>query len=135
MRIDHVAVAVESLTEALDAFKRVWGIEPERVERIDSERITEAMLPVGDSYLQLLEATEADSTVAKFVAKRGPGLHHIAIRVDDLEQAMQRVREGGGMLLDDQPRPGGGGHRVAFVHPRSSQGVLIELVEDHGPES
>lgn len=129
MRIDHIAIAVPSMDEALETFKALYGLEPDRIETVESEKITEAMLPIGDIHLQLLEATDPESTVAKFIDKRGPGLHHIAVRVPDIEAAMDRVREGGGQLLDDEPRPGGGGHRVAFVHPKSSGGVLVELVE------
>ena len=132
MEIDHIAIAVPSMDEALQTFKDLYGLEPDRIETVESERITEAMLPIGNTHLQLLEATGPESTVAKFIEKRGPGLHHIAVRVSDLEATMARIRESGGQLLDDEPRPGGGGHRVAFVHPRSNGGVLIELVEGTG---
>ena len=129
MEIDHVAIAVPSLDNALRTFASVWGLEPDHVETVESDGIVEAMLPLGGSHLQLLVPTSDDSTVARFLSKRGPGLHHIAIRVDDIEDAMRKVREGGGELIDEQPRTGGGGHRVAFVHPKTSGGVLIELVE------
>lgn len=132
MRIDHVAIAVSSLDDALETFRTVWGLEPDRVERIESDGVTEAMLPLGDSHLQLLEPTGAESTVAKFIERRGEGLHHIAIGVDDIDAALARLREGGARLVDEAPRPGGGGHRVAFVHPKTTSGVLIELVERHG---
>ncbi len=129
LRIDHIAIAVRSLTDALKAFSDIWGLEPDRVEAITSDGVVEAMLPIGGAHLQLLEPTGPESTVAKFIERRGEGLHHICLRVRDIEAAMQRVAQGGGQLLDQQPRIGGGGHRVAFVHPKSSSGVLIELVE------
>jgi methylmalonyl-CoA/ethylmalonyl-CoA epimerase len=129
MEIDHVAIAVRSLDETLATYKSIWGIEPDHVERGETDRITEAMLPIGDAHLQLLEPTDDESTVAKFLEKRGEGLHHIAIRVRDIEQALQRLKDAGAELIDTQPRIGGGGHRVAFVHPKTTHGVLIELVE------
>lgn len=132
MKIDHIAIAVASMDEALAAFKELWDMEPERIERVDSDGITEAMLPIGDTYLQLLEPTGPESTVAKFLERRGPGLHHIAVQVDDLEGRLATMRSRGAKLIDEAPRPGGGGHQVAFVHPKTTNGVLIELVQAHG---
>ena len=127
--IDHIAVAVQSMDEALATFRELYGVEPERTEEIASDKITEAMLPIGDMYLQLLEPTDPESTVAKFLEKRGPGLHHIAIAVDDLESTLAHLKSKGAELLDETPRIGGGGHRVAFVHPKTTHGILIELIE------
>ena len=127
--IDHIAVAVHSMDEALATFRELYGVEPERTEQIASDKITEAMLRIGDTYLQLLEPTDPESTVAKFLEKRGPGLHHIAIAVDDLEAALAHLKSKGAELLDETPRIGGGGHRVAFVHPKTTHGILIELIE------
>ncbi len=127
--IDHIAVAVHSMDEALATFRELYGVEPERTEEIASDKITEAMLRVGDTYLQLLEPTDPESTVAKFLEKRGPGLHHIAIAVEDLEAALAHLKSKGAELLDEAPRMGGGGHRVAFVHPKTTHGILIELIE------
>jgi methylmalonyl-CoA/ethylmalonyl-CoA epimerase len=129
LEIDHIAIAVASMSDALATFKRLYGIEPDHVEEIASDKITEAMLPIGDKHLQLLESTDPESTVAKFIEKRGEGLHHIAIRVDDIEATLARLKDAGAELVDEQPRIGGGGHRVAFVHPKSTHGILIELVE------
>jgi len=129
MDIDHVAIAVKSLDESLATYKAIWGLEPDHVERGETDRITEAMLPIGDAHLQLLEPTDEASTVAKFIEQRGEGLHHIAIRVRDIEAALQRLQDAGAELIDTEPRIGGGGHRVAFVHPKTTHGVLIELVE------
>ncbi|MEX2393099.1 MAG: methylmalonyl-CoA epimerase [Actinomycetota bacterium] len=129
MDIDHIAIAVESMDEALATFKTLYGIEADHTENIASDKVAEAMLPIGDTHLQLLAATDPESTVAKFIEKRGPGLHHIAIRVDDIEATLEHLKAQGAELLDEQPRIGGGGHLVAFVHPKSSGGVLIELVQ------
>ena len=129
MEIDHVAIAVKSLDETLATYKAIWGLEPDHIERGETDRITEAMLPVGGAHLQLLEPTDDESTVAKFIEKRGEGLHHIAVRVPDIEAALERLKAAGAELIDTEPRIGGGGHRVAFVHPKTTHGVLIELVE------
>lgn len=129
MRIDHIAIAVRSMEEALDTFRTLYGLEPERTEEVASDKITEAMLPIGDTYLQLLEPTDETSTVAKYLERRGEGLHHIAVRVDDIEATLEHLRGAGARLLDEVPRTGGGGHRVAFVHPKTTHGILVELVE------
>ena len=129
MEIDHIAIAVGSMADALSTFERLYGITPDHTEEIASDKITEAMLPIGNTYLQLLEPTDAESTVAKFIEKRGQGLHHIAIRVDDIEATLAHLKSEGAELLDQEPRIGGGGHRVAFVHPKTTNGILIELVE------
>jgi len=132
MEIDHVAIAVKSLDETLATYKAIWGLEPDHVERGETDHITEAMLPVGNAHLQLLEPTDDESTVARFIEKRGEGLHHIAVRVPDIEAAMKRLKDAGAELIDAEPRIGGGGHRVAFVHPKTTHGLLIELVERTG---
>jgi methylmalonyl-CoA epimerase len=129
MRIDHIAIAVSSMDDALATFREIWGLEPERTERVESDKITEAMLPIGDTYLQLLEPTDPASTVAKYIERRGEGLHHIAVQVDDLLGTLESLKAKGATLIDEQPRPGGGGHQVAFVHPKTTNGILIELVE------
>ena len=129
LEIDHIAVAVSSMDDALATFERLYGITAEHTEDIASDKVSEAMLKVGNTYLQLLQPSDAESTVAKFIEKRGQGLHHIAIRVDDIEATLAHLKQEGAELLDDEPRIGGGGHRVAFVHPKTTNGILIELVE------
>jgi methylmalonyl-CoA epimerase len=132
IQIDHVGIAVRSLADALETYKRLLKLDPDHIERGETDKVTEAMLPIGDAHLQLLEPTDNESTVAKFIERRGEGLHHIAIRVDDIEQALAALAAEGAELIDTQPRIGGGGHRVAFVHPKSTHGILIELVEHVG---
>jgi methylmalonyl-CoA/ethylmalonyl-CoA epimerase len=129
MEIDHIAIAVSSMQDALSNFERLYGITAEHTEEIASDKVSEAMLPIGNTYLQLLEPSDPESTVAKFIEKRGQGLHHIAIRVDDLASTLAHLKREGAELLDSEPRIGGGGHRVAFVHPKTTNGILIELVE------
>ncbi|HYZ90945.1 MAG TPA: methylmalonyl-CoA epimerase [Actinomycetota bacterium] len=132
VQIDHVGIAVRSLDDALATYKQLWNLEPDHIERGETDKVTEAMLPIGDTHLQLLEATDDESTIAKFIARRGEGLHHIAIRVGDIEHALAALAAEGAELIDTEPRIGGGGHRVAFVHPKTTHGVLIELVEHVG---
>jgi methylmalonyl-CoA/ethylmalonyl-CoA epimerase len=129
VKIDHIAIAVKSLDETLATYKAIWELEPDHVDTIGTDHITEAMLPIGDAHIQLLEATDDESTVAKFIERRGEGLHHIAVRVPDIEVALARLKDAGAELIDTEPRIGGGGHRVAFVHPKTTHGVLVELVE------
>ena len=128
-RIEHVAVAVANLEAAVTTFADVWGLEVAHRERIEGHGVEEAMLPLGDSLLQLIAPTSARSTVARFLERRGEGLHHIAIEVSDITAALARLRAKGVEVIDDEPRPGGRGHLVAFVHPRTSHGLLIELVQ------
>ena len=128
-KIEHVALAVADLDAALDHYKRVWGLEPSHRERVEDQGVEEAMLPLGDSHLQLLGATGPETTVGKFLAKKGEGLHHIAYEVADLERALAELKQKGVALIDERPRRGGRGHMVAFVHPRSNHGLLVELIQ------
>jgi methylmalonyl-CoA/ethylmalonyl-CoA epimerase len=128
-RIEHVALAVADLDAAVAHYASVWGIEVSHRERVDDQGVEEAMLPLGDSHLQLLGATTPDSTVARFLERRGEGLHHVAYEVDDLEETLASLKDKGIELIDDRPRLGGRGHMVAFVHPRSNHGLLVELIQ------
>ena len=128
-KIEHVAIAVADLDAALDHYRDVWGVEPEHRERVDDQGVEEAMLPLGDSYLQLLGATGHDTTVGRFLDKRGEGLHHIAFEVDDLEATLADLKDKGVQLIDERPRRGGRGHMVAFVHPKGNRGLLVELIQ------
>ena len=127
--VDHVAIAVPSITAALPLFELLSGASGSRIERVESQKVDVAFVGTGVTRLELLQPTAPDSTVQKFLDKRGPGLHHIAYRVPDIQAALQLLREAGIRLIDEAPRPGAGGHRVAFLHPQSTQGVLVELVE------
>jgi methylmalonyl-CoA/ethylmalonyl-CoA epimerase len=128
-KLEHVAVAVRDLDAAIAHYERIWNVEVSHRERVDDQGVEEAMLPLGDAYLQLLAPTTEHSTVAKFIERRGEGLHHVAYEVDDLQAALTELKEKGMRLIDETPRPGGRGHHVAFVHPSGNLGLLVELVQ------
>jgi methylmalonyl-CoA/ethylmalonyl-CoA epimerase len=125
--IDHVGIAVSSLEDALAFYRDALGLTVEPPEEVASQRVRAHFIAAGGTALELLEATADDSPIAKYVAKRGPGLHHITLRVDDIAAALGRLRARGVRLIDDAPRAGAHGALVAFVHPSSAHGVLIEL--------
>ena len=127
MRIHHIGIAVHNLDEAAARFVGLLGLE--RGERYDLPewKVSALFLPVGDSNLELLEPHGSDSSVGKFLGRRGEGIHHICFEVDDIEATLQDFVRQGAQLIDEKPRPGAGGHLVAFVHPKSSHGVLVEL--------
>ena len=125
--LDHVGIAVKDLGAALAFYRDALGLEIEASEEVASQRVRAHFVPVGESSLELLEATAADSPIAKSIEKRGPGLHHITLRVDDIRAALAQLKSRGARLIDEQPRPGAEGALVAFVHPSSAQGVLVEL--------
>lgn len=127
--IDHIGIAVTSIDRALDFYQRQLGLPVQRRETVAAEHVNVAMLPAGDSSIELIEPLGADSSVARFLEKRGEGLHHVALRVPDLAAVSERLRAGGARLLND-PRPGAGGHLYVFVHPASTGGVLLELIEE-----
>jgi methylmalonyl-CoA/ethylmalonyl-CoA epimerase len=129
LALDHVAVAVTDLDEALAHYRDVWGLVPGHVERVADQGVDEAMLELPGSSLQLIAPSSPDSSVAAFLDKRGPGLHHLAYAVTDLEATLAHLRERGVALIDEHPREGGGGARIAFIHPRANGGLLVELVE------
>ena len=128
--IDHVAIAVEDLDAAIDWYRRVFGSTVVARERVERDGVEEALLAVADSFIQLLTPTRDDSPVAKFLATRGQGIHHVGYRVDDCATALDVVKEAGVPTIDAAPRPGSRGTTVAFIHPKGALGTLIELVED-----
>ena len=128
--IDHVAIAVNDLDAAIAWYEAVFGAEVVHREIVESDGVDEALVKVAESYIQLLTPTRDDSPVAKYLAKNGEGLHHIAYRVDDCARALEAVKASGARVIDEAPRPGSRGTTVAFVHPKSSFGTLIELVEE-----
>ncbi|MFZ5805317.1 MAG: methylmalonyl-CoA epimerase [Acidobacteriota bacterium] len=127
--LHHVGIAVHNLEEAAGAY-RALGLSVEKVETVESEQVRVAFIPVGDTHIELLEPTGASSPVARFLEKRGPGVHHLCFVVDDVAQAMAQARAAGLLLLDETPRVGAGGSRVCFIHPKSTGGVLLELWQD-----
>jgi methylmalonyl-CoA/ethylmalonyl-CoA epimerase len=127
--LDHVAIAVADLDEAIARFGAQYGVEPSRRELVEEQGVEEAMLPLGGSFLQLLQPLAPDTPVGRFLEHRGEGMHHVALAVADIEAALAHLAATGARLIDESPRIGGGGHRIAFVHPKQFAGTLIELVE------
>lgn len=130
-RIHHVAYAVEDIDAALPVYTDRYGMSIEVRERLDDQGVEAVSLGVGTSHVELIQPIDPESGVAKFLERRGPGLHHVAFEVDDLAGALTELRESGAELIDDQPRRGLGGHMIAFIHPRASGGILTELVQAH----
>ena len=128
--IDHVAIAVHDLGAAIDWYREVFGAMVEHREVVDSDGVEEALLKVAESYVQLLTPTSESSPVHKYLEKKGEGVHHIGYRVSDCAAALQAVKDAGGQVIDQQPRPGSRGTTVAFVHPKAAFGTLIELVQE-----
>ena len=131
--IDHVAIAVRDLDAAVAWYRAALGAEVAHREVIESDGVEEALLRVGDSYIQLLTPTREDSPVATYLARRGEGIHHVGYRVTDCAAASAAMRAAGATMIDESPRPGSRGTTVAFVHPKSSFGTLIELVQEAAP--
>jgi methylmalonyl-CoA epimerase len=132
IEIDHLGIAVRSLAEGLQFYEQTLGMTVTHTETVAIEQVSVAMLPAGTASnsprIELLEAANPESSIAKFIEKRGPGLHHIALRVDNLTEALNRLRQAGGRILNE-PRRGAGGHLYSFIHPASAGGVLIELIQ------
>lgn len=128
--LDHIGIAVRDVDDALAFYRDALGLEVVTMEEVPSQRVRAHFVPVGGAVLELLEATSPDSPIARFTERRGPGLHHITLRVDDLDTMLAQLEERGITLIDRVPRPGAEGSRVAFVHPSSAHGVLVELKEE-----
>ncbi len=129
MKIDHIGIATRELKEATAVWRDALGLRVEFTEDIAEQGVRIAMLPIGETHIELLEPLTQESPVGKFLEKRGPGIHHIAIRVDDIEATLGQLKEKGARLIDEAPRIGAGGCLVAFIHPSSTNGVLLELVQ------
>jgi methylmalonyl-CoA/ethylmalonyl-CoA epimerase len=125
--LDHVGIAVGDLAQALAFYRDALGLEVEPPEEVASQRVRAHFVPVGEAALELLEPTAPDSPIAKYIEKRGPGVHHITLRVDDISEALARLKARGVRLIDESPRAGAEGALIAFVHPASTHGVLVEL--------
>lgn len=129
LKIDHLGIAVNSIEEAKKLFHDILGLKFEGTETVEEQKVTTAFFPVGDSEVELLESTAPDGPIAKYLEKRGEGIQHIAFRVDNLDQALAELKDKGIRLIDEKPRQGAGGAKIAFLHPKSTHGVLIELSE------
>lgn len=129
MKIEHIGIATAKLDEALKFWRDALGLDVMHVEEVAEQGVRVAMLPVGEPRIELLEPTHDASPVAKFIAKRGPGIHHVAVRVEDIGATLARLKAQGARLIDESPRVGAEGSLVAFVHPASAGGVLLELVQ------
>jgi methylmalonyl-CoA/ethylmalonyl-CoA epimerase len=129
MKIDHIGIATRGIQDAAKFYRDVLGLEVVGTEEVAEQKVRVAMLAIGESRIELLEATSEDSPISRFLEKRGPGIHHIAVRVDDIRAALANLRSKGARLIDEEPRQGAGGCLVAFVHPSSTGGVLLELVQ------
>jgi methylmalonyl-CoA/ethylmalonyl-CoA epimerase len=129
-RIEHIGIAVKNLSSASDLYEKLLGISPYKEELVESENVNTSFFQVGDNKIELLEATDANSPIAKFIDKRGEGIHHIAFDVDDILLEMERLKSEGFILLNEQPKLGADNKLVCFVHPKSTNGVLIELCQE-----
>jgi len=129
MKIDHIGIATRGIAEASSFWCEALGIKGFETEEVKEQGVRVAMLPVGESRIELLEATGEDSPITSFLEKRGPGIHHIALRVSDIHQALNQLKASGARLIDETPRRGAGGCLIAFIHPSATGGVLVELVE------
>jgi len=129
LKIDHLGIAVNSIEEAKKLFHDILGLEFEGTETVQEQKVTTAFFPVGDSEVELLESTAPDGPIAKYLEKRGEGIQHIAFRVENLDEALAELKDKGIRLIDEKPRKGAGGAKIAFLHPKSTHGVLIELSE------
>lgn len=127
LKLDHIGIAVKSLEEALPFWRDILGLQDQGVEVVQEQKVKVAFLPVGDTEVELLESTDEDGPIARFIAKNGPGVQHLAFRVDNIEEGIAYMLEKGMRMIDEAPRYGAGGASIAFVHPKSSLGVLVEL--------
>ncbi len=128
-KVDHIGIAVKNLDETLKFYQDILGLECIGTEVVEEQKVRVAFLPVGDTEVELLESTAEDGPIAKFIEKKGEGIQHIAFRVDNIEEAIETMKEKGMKMIDEKPRYGAGGARIAFCHPKSTGGVLVELSE------
>jgi methylmalonyl-CoA/ethylmalonyl-CoA epimerase len=129
LKVDHIGVAVKSIDAAKKLYHDVLGLDYAGSETVEEQKVTTAFLPVGESEVELLESTAPDGPVAKYIEKRGEGIQHVAFRVENIEAALAELKEKGIQLIDEKPRRGAGGAKIAFLHPKSTYGVLVELCE------
>lgn len=129
MKVDHIGIAVKNLEESIAFYRDILGLEVQGTETVDEQKVKVAFLPVGDSEIELLESTSEDGPIAKFIEKNGEGIQHIAFKVDDIEESIAYMLSKGMRMIDEAPRYGAGGAKIAFVHPKSSGRVLVELTQ------
>jgi methylmalonyl-CoA/ethylmalonyl-CoA epimerase len=129
LKLDHVGIAVENLEESLKLYSGLLGLDLAGTELVEEQKVRTAFLPIAGTELELLESTDPEGPIGKFIANRGPGVQHLAFRVDDIEAALAELKSSGIRLIDEKPRYGAGGARIAFLHPKSTGGVLVELCE------
>ncbi len=129
LKIDHLGIAVNSIDEGKKFWTDILGLGFEGSETVEEQKVTTAFFPVGESEVELLESTAPDGPVAKYIEKKGEGIQHVAFRVDDIEKALIELKEKGIRLIDEKPRKGAGGAKIAFLHPKATNGVLVELCE------
>jgi methylmalonyl-CoA/ethylmalonyl-CoA epimerase len=128
-KIDHLGIAVSSIDSGKKFWKDIMGLELEGTETVEEQKVTTAFMPVGESEVELLESTSPDGPVAKYIEKKGAGLQHVAFRVENIDEALAELKEKGVQLIDQTPRNGAGGARIAFLHPKATGGILVELCE------
>jgi methylmalonyl-CoA/ethylmalonyl-CoA epimerase len=128
-KIDHIGIAVRSIEKTSELLSNILGLKVSGEENIEEQKIKVAFLPLGDSELELLESTSPEGPIARFIEKKGEGIQHIAFRVDNIEKALEKLKKEGVRLIDEKPRYGAGGAKIAFLHPKSTNGILIELCE------
>ena len=129
-KLEHIGIAVKSLSDSNDLFEKLFGKEHYKVETVESEGVSTAFFQVGETKIELLEATKEDSAIAKYVAKKGEGIHHLAFEVEDIYEEMERMKSEGFIILNDKPKTGADNKLVCFLHPKSANGVLVELCQE-----
>ncbi len=129
LKIDHLGIAVNSIDEGKEFWTGVLGLPFEGAETVEAQKVTTAFFPVGESEVELLESTSPDGPVAKYIEKKGTGIQHVAFRVENIEDALQELKDAGVQLIDQTPRIGAGGAKIAFLHPKATKGVLVELCQ------
>lgn len=129
LKVDHIGIAVKSIEETKKLYHDLLGLDHAGSETVEEQKVTTAFFPVGDTEVELLESTSEDGPIAKYLEKRGEGVQHVAFRVENIEQALAELKEKGIKLIDEKPRRGAGGAKIAFLHPKSTFGVLVELCE------
>jgi len=129
LKIDHIGITVNNIEEASKIYTELLGLEMHGVEEVAEQKVKVAFIPVGESEVELLESTDPEGPIARFIEKNGEGVQHIAFRVEDIEKALEELKQKGVRLIDEKPRYGAGGAKIAFIHPKATKGVLIELCE------